>query len=339
VHDARVAAVQACADGGVRLVLDDGSCLEASFFVEARGRSAPRAAVSRVRGPETVSLMQAWQGAAGGSATRVFAFRDGWAWLARAPDGLLYTQLMLAADAEGLPKREGLADYVRERLRVLPDAADWLWGAEPCGEPVARASTAVLHSPVAERDRLRVGDAAMAVDPLSGNGIFQALSSATVAPAVINTLLREPERAELALGFYRERIAHLFLRFARIGRDFYRGETRWPEHPFWSERAAWPDAEPAHPVAPRVLGEALRPVVERGFIRERAVLLTSEQPLGVWRVQGVEIAPLLRALPEGDAGAVLGQRIAAAGDAEVQRALRGWCHRHGLAAREGSGTP
>jgi len=40
------------------------------------------------------------------------------------------------------------------------------------------------------------------VDPLSGNGIFQSLSSALVAPAVINTLLRQPDSADLARRFY-----------------------------------------------------------------------------------------------------------------------------------------
>jgi ATP-binding cassette subfamily B protein len=59
-----------------------------------------------------------------------------------------------------------------------------------------------------------------AVDPLSGNGIFQALSSAFLAPAVVNTLLRAPGQAALAKRFYQERLDHLFLRFARIGRDF-----------------------------------------------------------------------------------------------------------------------
>jgi hypothetical protein len=200
---------------------------------------------------------------------------------------------------------------------------------------VARGSTAILQSPLAESWMLRVGDAAMAVDPLSGNGIFQALSGASVAPAVINTLLREPERAELALRFYEERVRHLFLRFARIGRDFYRAETRWSGRAFWRARAAWPDEEPAHAAAaPRVVGEELRPVVERGFIRERSVLVTSEQPLGVWRVAGAELAPLARDLPESaeHRREELLRRIEAVsrGDGPGRRALLGWCTRHRL---------
>ena len=144
----------------------------------------------------------------------------------------------------------------------------------------------------------------MAVDPLSGNGIFQALSSASVAPAVVNTLLRDPDGAALAERFYGERVAHIFTRFARIGRDFHRDEACWAQQPFWNACRQWPDDEPAHDSGTRrLLGVALRPVVDNGFIRERDVVLSSDQPLGVWRVAGVEVAPLLHGLPADGGGA------------------------------------
>lgn len=66
---------------------------------------------------------------------------------------------------------------------------------------------------------LRVGDAAMAVDLLSGNGIFQSLSSALQAPAVINTLLQRPERAELARRFQQQRAGLLCYRAELAGAD------------------------------------------------------------------------------------------------------------------------
>ncbi len=124
----------------------------------------------------------------------------------------------------------------------------------------------------------------MAVDPLSGNGIFQSLSSALVAPAVVNTLLQRPAESELAVAFYRDRLHHLFHRFARTGRDFYRLESRWRGGGFWRARAGWPDLEPAHVQPDRVIGTARRPVLNHGFIERAEVVLTEDQPLGIWRI-------------------------------------------------------
>jgi hypothetical protein len=95
----------------------------------------------------------------------------------------------------------------------------------------------------------------------------------------------------------------------------------------------WPDAVPAHVAVPHIEGLALRPVIEEGFIREREVVLTNEQPLGVWRVEGAEIAPLLRGLPEETAAraAMLETRIAATALSPSQQGqLAAWFARHGV---------
>ncbi|MGB8971771.1 MAG: tryptophan 7-halogenase, partial [Pseudomonas capeferrum] len=85
---------------GHRVRLDDGQVLAAQFLVEARGRQAPLAA-DRLRGPETVSLLNTWQGRPSVPASAVESLEDGWAWMARLEDGRCYWQVTL--DAEGLP--------------------------------------------------------------------------------------------------------------------------------------------------------------------------------------------------------------------------------------------
>jgi hypothetical protein len=160
----------------------------------------------------------------------------------------------------------------------------------------------------------------MAVDPLSGNGIFQSLSSALQAPTVINTLLRKPERAALAQRFHQQRIEQLFLRFARIGRDFYADEQRWLDQPFWQARRQWPDAEVAHAEADfssLIIERA--PVLKDGFVDEAEVVITADQPLGIWHVHGVELAPLVRRLQTETAGQAL-----AGLTVEQGRLVRSW---------------
>ena len=308
-----------------------GDVLQAQLVVDARGRTGNRAPLSgrqrepdSLRGPPTLSLVQTWSGPHVEPATAVFAFDDGWGWLARRADGTRVTQLTIAANAPGLPRGNELSSWLRARVAALPVARAWTETCSPRNVAAARASTAIFRSPW--RDGvLRVGDAAMAVDPLSGNGIFQALSSASVAPAVINTLLRREDSSALALQFYRDRCRHLFERFARIGRDFYRAETRWRDRPFWRARSAWPDDELPYDRRDSAFRSIeRRPVVDNGFICERDVVVTDDHPLGVWRVDDVEVAPLVREL-EGLSPFERRTRVDASAPG-----LKAWCKRVGL---------
>lgn len=296
---------QARVAGGHEVVVEgDGErrSLLARFLVEARGRAAPGHGLPRERGVETVSLLQCWQGAPAVARSAVCSCEDGWLWMAVLEDGRRHVQLTLDVASAALPPRSELGEYCRRRFEAVDTTRAWLRNAEPVGEPYARTSTAVLNAEVAGSDWLRVGDAAMAVDPLSGNGIFQALSSALQAPAVVATLLHDPAHAALAQRFHQSRIQGLFYRYARVGRDFYAQESRWSDRPFWRERSGWPDAAPVHlPTTPDCVHVASMPVVEAGRIVEREVVVTPDQPLGVWHVDGVALAPLLRAVQVRDA--------------------------------------
>lgn len=271
--------------------------LRARFVVEARGRLAPHPPQGVTRGPETVALLWRGQGAADGEAgSAVESLPDGWAWCARLPGGAVALQLTVDPTSIALPPRAQLGAFIRDRLSTVCAALPFL--AIPATEvhALARTSGAVLAPEVCGDGWLRVGDAAMAADPLSGNGIFQSLSSALQAPMVVHTLLNHPADAPHARRFHTERVQGLFERFARIGRDFYAQEARWADRPFWAARRSWPDALPAHgPADEGAVRIEQRPVVDRDRIRLAEVLVTAGQPLGIWHVDGVEVAPLWRA--------------------------------------------
>jgi flavin-dependent dehydrogenase len=311
---------------GARIALASGGALWVRLAVEARGRTAPSGG-ARERGPATVCIVQRWRGDATGCArTAVASLDSGWAWLADDGRGGFTTQLAL--DARAAAPRGELAAHSEEALRGDRWLREQLSGAAPEGAPFARTATPVLDGALATGAVLRVGDAALAVDPLSGNGIFQALSTALVAPAVVNTLLRRPERADLARAFAVARARDLFLRFARVSQDFYaRGAARHGG-PFWQARAVWPPAErgpsPA-PTGPPAI--ARRPVVCDGWIEEREVVVTAARPLGTWRVAGVELAPLVRAAQRDPAAEA--QALAALSERE-RAPVRAWLRAHGL---------
>lgn len=46
---------------------------------------------------------------------------------------------------------------------------------------------------------------------------------------------------------------------------------------------------------------ARRPVLRDGWVDEAEVVVTADQPLGIWHLQGVALAPVVRALLAGQA--------------------------------------
>lgn len=277
--------------------LADGRQFQGTFLVEARGRAAPSAHLKRLRGPETLSILQYWQGPETERGSAAVSLPDGWAWMAKTETGKRYLQLTLDVSSGQLPAKDQLAEYCAQRFQQIPQAKAFIENAEPIGQPHGRTSTPILCEESLGHNWLRVGDAAMAVDPLSGNGIFQALSSALQAPAVINTLIQHPERQSLAEQFYQDRVSGLFYRFARIGRDFYGMEQQWLNNPFWQARNQWPDSEPMHQSVHFDQIEVKNmPVVSDGLIAAKEVVVTPDQPLGIWHMGGIVLADVVKAV-------------------------------------------
>ena len=308
---------------------------EARLFVEARGRAAPGAKARQTRGPETTAITRRIVGAERRAGTALESFRDGWAWYVA--DGEAAFLQIFVDSGEGLPKRAALPAFFDRAAARLPMIGGAIGAGRAQGAVTTRNATPYLARDLMAPGRLRVGDAALAIDPLSGHGVFQALGSALAAAAVANTLLRRPERGALARRFYLERAETGFLRACRTGRDFYALETRWPERPFWRARAAWPDRTPAHPPA-GAEGVAVvpRPVVEAGLIAERRVVVTPDQPRGIWRVDETPLAELIDLLrdregrPLANCAAEIAGRLAIT-EGQLATAL-GWLRARGLLA-------
>ena len=289
VVDGRITCIARTAEGW-QIETAQGWGWSSGYLVEARGRRAPG---RRLRGPPTTALGRAFAGVPPRARTAVAGFRRGWAWYASIGDGAAVLQIVLSS-ARSLPKRPGLPALFEALLNEIGPARDWLGAGHAVGEVFARHADASRANLPIEDGLIRVGDAALAMDPLSGYGVFEAIASATASAPVINTIVRRPDDAELARAFCEERVRLAFERFARIGRDFYALERRWPDADFWRDRRGWPDDQPAHArpfvVPPRVED---RPVIEDGFVVARRVVVTADQPRGVWQVDGVPVVELL----------------------------------------------
>lgn len=287
-----VAAVEQGKDGW-RAVDADGAVLGSGrFLVEARGRRAPNAP-ARDAGPRTLAVGRVYHGPAGELGSAALSFTEGWAWLAALPDGRRIVQLVI--DGADTPARANLTAWHETVAASLPEAAGWVAGCTPMGEAEVRDATPIRRSPGVTADRLRIGDAAFAVDPLSGHGVHAAVAWAFAAAAAVNTLATDPTARPTVERFIEERCAELFAHAADAGNRFYRAEERWRDRLFWRRRAAWPPA----PLPAAERGIRRRAVVVNDRIEERPVLVTPALPRGVLAIDGVELWPLLENVATG----------------------------------------
>lgn len=274
-----------------RVELAEGGVLAARFVIDARGRRAHRARPGARRGPATIAIGAALRLAPDqGPGSRIVPLDQGWLWLACRAGGTGWVQLVLdAADPRGRSPEARLAEALSDARPCLPPELEVGPGL------LIRDATPVLAAPAGDLAVIPIGDAASAMDPLSGHGMFWAVSSALAATAVRRTLQRrdDPENRDLALRFLAQRHADVYPRQARLGRDFIRAQPGRLHLPFWSRRAAFPDNEPLDTgeAEPRI---ARRIVVEDGVLAEAEVVVTPHAPAGLSWIGTERAADLLR---------------------------------------------
>ena len=99
------------------------------------------------------------------------------------------------------------------------------------------ASVARLHR-VTAPGLLAVGDAALAFDPLSSQGIFFALYSGIKGAEALVSARAAPHQETTALEHYQTRINRVFEANQRSRKLFYSSEFRYPSHAYWQTQLA-----------------------------------------------------------------------------------------------------
>jgi hypothetical protein len=296
----------------------------ARFVVESRGRAAPKWAEDQAAATPLVAVCRTFSGARRGRCTTFTeSFEHGWAWGTLNADGSTHVQLVLHPDT--LKRHGGDLDAAHAAgLRELTMVSELLGPQlRPDGDSRVRGIQAVLRGACCLDDGLRLGDAAYGSDPLSGHGMFEAVSGALAAAPTLRTLLERPGEAQAAREFYASRAQAIFTQRQRTARDHYATETRWPAAPFWRAMSALPRAFES-PAVPQAAEIATRPVVENGFIKQRRVVLSAEHPRGVRFVDGVDLPALHDAVRRGPGGAGVERLSAQLGcpPSAVRRALQ-----------------
>ncbi|MEP3917773.1 NAD(P)/FAD-dependent oxidoreductase [Ascidiaceihabitans sp.] len=222
-----------------------GARIHARIVVDATGR---KASIARMIGQRPVVLSKTvavWMRLPN-AATRplhksllhkgvstIASCATGWWYTAPVRDGRvvsLHTDSDLVT--ENLRRSDGFVEAAR-RNAVVGAALAQTCANDSAHPRISAANTSLLPVP-AGKGWLAVGDAALALDPLSSRGVFQSLYTGLAAAAEIDAALQNKTGMDFAV--YAAHLQDIAATYRGHLDLFYRTERRWQDAPFWKRR-------------------------------------------------------------------------------------------------------
>ncbi len=294
-----------------------GRQFNARFVVDATGRRSKFAGTRTPYLPRTAALTASFRDVplpATHQCTE--ALRDGWLWGAPLPDGRFAVAMFTdPAQLQGLTATQQTA-----RLQ------EWLLASEllrPCLRgtlttvPMICDATGEQAVKVATAHCLRIGDAALSLDPLSSQGILAAMRSAWQGASVVRTILQHPENTAAAIAFHELHISKAAALNRNTSGEIYASVKRFAHESFWAARVV-PSAKTETLRQPMAMAARLRlnaqvelrstPVLQNGWIEEATALYAPAFTLPVAYLGNIALAPLVRLIEPGCTGTELLQR-------------------------------
>jgi len=170
--------------------------------------------------------------------TLLEAGESGWWYSALLPD--LRMVAIYMTDADLLPRgRQSLPAFWQARLKQTDFTRTRLRAFNVDSAPRVVAANSSILDRFTGSNWLAAGDAAMAFDPLSSQGISQALESGALAGRALECHLAGDAAA---LPQYAAQTNGVFSRYAQLYEGYYGREQRWPHSAFWRRRHTHTDA-------------------------------------------------------------------------------------------------
>jgi flavin-dependent dehydrogenase len=243
---ARVASCTRCGPGDASALLhvtESDACqsLRADLVIDATGRAgviARRLGAKRVVFDHLVGIAAHVVDPRAGAhcCTLVETTDDGWWYSAPVARGRSVAMLMTDGDL-ARTRKLAVASSWHAALRRAPltsvrlDGAQRSWGPQT----FSAMSQRLLRDAADPTRWLAVGDAALAVDPISGSGVIRALRTARAAASAALAALAGDSAA---LAVYDDERNHECTTYLHERASYYARERRWLRSAFWSRRAA-----------------------------------------------------------------------------------------------------
>jgi flavin-dependent dehydrogenase len=213
--------------------------VRARFVIDATGRAsafARRQGARRITCDQLVGIVGFFApnpvSLTPGSQTLLEAVEQGWWYSALLPDSRVVAAFMTDADLYARASKHS-AGYWQQQLRKAPHTRSRTKAHTPAPDRLIVAANTSRLDHVAGRNWLAVGDAAMALDPLSSLGVYNALKSGLIAAQAIDGSLTGDATG---LQHYAASVEDDYDACLDTRAKYYAAETRWPGAPFWQRR-------------------------------------------------------------------------------------------------------
>ncbi|MQB46509.1 lycopene cyclase family protein [Rhizobium sp. ICMP 5592] len=334
--------VKLSADGSTR-------ALVARFVVDATGRRARLQPGKTERGHSLIAIHTVWSGRELPDCVRAFSSDEGWLW--GAPVGVTEYLTTLFVDPHGAGGR---------RRHVLSNLSDRIIATGILGPQYvidkftlygACDATPHLRNPFGEDGLIRVGEALLAIDPISSCGIQVAIQSGIDAAHAIHTLSLRPWSRASVQSFLSSRANRRQARHAAWAAGYYRSAALWFQSEFWRVRADIEtpdnDALPVPSALPQpsdYVGLASSthvgqlPCLVGDLVEERIVVDHPSLDGAVAFVDGFELMVLLADIPQPrEALSIVAGWSTLIGHAAALK-IFSWCWRSGLICPAANGV-
>jgi flavin-dependent dehydrogenase len=219
-----------------RLSLDSGEIIAARRLIDAGGRRSP---LLRQFGQRRIVMdrlacvyQRVPQPGQADPTTYTQAVPEGWWYTAMLPNG--DRLVAFHGDADSPAIRRALRIGPVAAALDLPAMAEAMCSLDPAfaASPRLCAANSVARSAAGD-SWLAAGDSAMALDPLSSQGLFNALATGLEAgEATYASLCGDSD----ATRSYAARMSRIWQAYVGHHATFYGMEGRWPDAPFWARR-------------------------------------------------------------------------------------------------------
>jgi flavin-dependent dehydrogenase len=252
VTPAKLAGVMPIAEGWHLMLVRHGRPLRVAtrFVVDAGGRAAPVARALGHRRRQNDRLVCRWlhgTAAVAAATTVVVAEPEGWWYTAPLPNGRRILAFHTDADLDAASRTTTVTPLL-ERAREQAELAALL--AATRFTTAAAVGRCAAHTSwidaVAGPAWLAVGDAALCCDPLSSQGLLNALYSGLMAAAAVSNAMAGNDGA---IAHYQRTIAAVADAYRAHLAAWYALETRWPHQPFWVRRIGGAGGRPGFAAA------------------------------------------------------------------------------------------
>ncbi|OZG72188.1 hypothetical protein BTA51_17735 [Hahella sp. CCB-MM4] len=166
---------------------------------------------------------------------RTCADEHGWWYTVQVPHGKRVLAYHIDANDTLWKKLRGPEDFIAH-ARQHPFIAEAIQGATPSKINLHPAGTTILdiaNLADAGKGFLAIGDALMAFDPISSQGMFHALATAASAA---NAIMAGFPGNPAAMNAFQSEMLNVSKRYLTHLQDTYAGPVRFAHYPFWSKR-------------------------------------------------------------------------------------------------------